>query len=760
MEPGDQTTDRINGVLNFDGTNEQITIVANATLDLSTNFTVSGWFYKNTSGAENLIYSSGTTNTQYWTIRSDPADKIEFNVDGTGGWASSTAIGTAAWHYMAVVKDGDAGTNMSFYVDGQPDGTATVGSVPAATGQTRAIGYRPEGNDFYWSGKLDEIRISSTARLADWIETEYNNQKDNSTFYIIGDEDVLGDCSYFFSKPITIESDEVWGSSDHIDFPFLVNISGDWLKTTTADSTNGRIENDPDGYDIIFRDSYGTQLDHEIEKYDGSVSGGTLIAWVRIPTLSLSVDTVIYMYYGNSCISTSQEDIPGVWNINYKGVWHLDESPNDGVAGHIDSTSNPNDGTPNNFQTGLGSTNGTGRIDGADDFDGADDYVQVTDHTSLDITTNITLSAWIYSTGVQVQYAKIVAKHKGAGAGYPYQLEFGGTSDDKMRFIMWDGTSSNFNLYSAADIPQNTWTYVVGTYDGETMSLYINAGTPITELWSSSIATNNDVLWIGGRSEVGYEYPFKGSIDEVRVSSIPRSAGWIKTCYYNQKANSTFYIIGNETGYAPTAVDLISFTATGQSSFVLVEWETAQEIDNLGFNLYHSTDAYGSYTKLNSILIPGLISSVSGQQYSYIDGDVTRDVLYYYMLEDLDLSGTRTMHGPVCVDWDGDGIPDGDVEDPDDDEEEDTDDDPEVKIPELRFDEVGFGPEGWTPSSSYASWVKMSSFRARQGDEGIALEWETSFEVGNYGFHVYRELNGKFYRITPDLVPGSVFKAG
>ena len=38
--------------------------------------------------------------------------------------------------------------------------------------------------------------------------------------------------------------------------------------------------------------------------------------------------------------------------------------------------------------------------------------------------------------------------------------------------------------------------------------------------------------------------------------------------------------------------------------------------------------------------------------------DVIPGKLYYYRLEDIDVDGTRTFHGPICVDWDGDGMPD------------------------------------------------------------------------------------------------------
>jgi hypothetical protein len=108
----------------------------------------------------------------------------------------------------------------------------------------------------------------------------------------------------------------------------------------------------------------------------------------------------------------------------------------------------------------------------------------------------------------------------------------------------------------------------------------------------------------------------------------------------------------------PTDVDLLSFTATGDGDKVRVQWETAHEINNLGFNLYRSTTKDGSYEKLNPSLIPGLLYSVTGKKYTYDDTTATKGELYYYKLEDIDASGTHTWHGPVCVDWDGDGMPD------------------------------------------------------------------------------------------------------
>jgi hypothetical protein len=108
----------------------------------------------------------------------------------------------------------------------------------------------------------------------------------------------------------------------------------------------------------------------------------------------------------------------------------------------------------------------------------------------------------------------------------------------------------------------------------------------------------------------------------------------------------------------PTAIELVDFRATGSGDTVRVSWETAHETNNLGFNIHRSTSKDGSYTKLNASLIPGLLSSATGRKYTFDDPSVSKGQLYYYKLEDIDSSGHHRIHGPVCVDWDADGMPD------------------------------------------------------------------------------------------------------
>ena len=109
---------------------------------------------------------------------------------------------------------------------------------------------------------------------------------------------------------------------------------------------------------------------------------------------------------------------------------------------------------------------------------------------------------------------------------------------------------------------------------------------------------------------------------------------------------------------APTAVNFISFTATGVGKGVSVVWQTAQETNNKGFNLYRAEAEGGAYVKLNGGLIPASSISGEGRRYEFVDTTAVRGRIYYYRLEDVDVSGKVKFHGPVCVDWDADGMPD------------------------------------------------------------------------------------------------------
>ncbi len=87
------------------------------------------------------------------------------------------------------------------------------------------------------------------------------------------------------------------------------------------------------------------------------------------------------------------------------------------------------------------------------------------------------------------------------------------------------------------------------------------------------------------------------------------------------------------------SVDLLYFHANPGADFIQLEWETAQELDNLGFNIYRGvTNNLNAAQKLNSSLIPGNTGSPTGAYYEWIDNNVQVGTLYYYWLEDVDIN--------------------------------------------------------------------------------------------------------------------------
>jgi len=100
----------------------------------------------------------------------------------------------------------------------------------------------------------------------------------------------------------------------------------------------------------------------------------------------------------------------------------------------------------------------------------------------------------------------------------------------------------------------------------------------------------------------------------------------------------------------PQAVDVVSFTAMGRESTIDLAWETATEIDNVGFNLLRAESPDGARTQINGEMIPAqALGSVSGASYTYVDSGVAAGVTYYYWLEDVAASGDRTLNGPVAA---------------------------------------------------------------------------------------------------------------
>jgi hypothetical protein len=100
----------------------------------------------------------------------------------------------------------------------------------------------------------------------------------------------------------------------------------------------------------------------------------------------------------------------------------------------------------------------------------------------------------------------------------------------------------------------------------------------------------------------------------------------------------------------PTSVELARFVGWAERKAIHLEWETASEVGSLGFNLYRATAPDGPYTQLNAVRIPSQVpGQPGGAVYAWTDADVRPARMYYYKLEELDIYGGSTLHGPLDV---------------------------------------------------------------------------------------------------------------
>ena len=325
------------------------------------------------TSANNATFTAGTAGSFTVTTTGSPVPSLTEsgnlagltftdNRNGTGTLSGSPGAGTAGSYPISFTASNGVGPNaiqnftltvnpapMAPSITSANSATFTVGTqgsftviatgFPAPT--LSELGALPSGVTFNaGTGVLSGMPASGTAGTYNITFTASNgvgaNSMQNFTLTVMSES--IWSNSYSNRRAITIDHTRV-PNSDQLNFPMLFSGTYPYLATTS----NGGSVTSANGYDIFFTsDANGTvPLAFEQESY--SPSTGAVNYWVKIPTLSHTTDTVIYLFYGNSSVTTDQSNKSGVWDSNYLGMWHLeDQAANTAVS---DSTSDANNGT-------------------------------------------------------------------------------------------------------------------------------------------------------------------------------------------------------------------------------------------------------------------------------------------------------------------------------------------------------------------------------------------------------------------------------
>jgi len=167
-------------------------------------------------------------------------------------------------------------------------------------------------------------------------------------------------------------------------------------------------------------------------------------------------------------------------------------------------------------------------------FDGVNDYVNMGNASTFNVGSAVTYEAWIKPDTTLSGFIL----NKWVDFAEDKQFFFSGNRLYFYLYNVFGGTQ----LISSPVIPLHLFTHVAATYDGSTAKLYINGVFDTSKSVGSGVNNSTGSLYTGYNPvRSGWNPPFKGIIDEVRIWNIARTEAQIQSSM-NQQLN------GNEPG--------------------------------------------------------------------------------------------------------------------------------------------------------------------------------------------------------------------
>ncbi|MCE2929485.1 MAG: DUF2341 domain-containing protein, partial [Candidatus Caenarcaniphilales bacterium] len=453
---------KLGNSVNFDGSDDYTNSIYQfngSTISVFSNFNLSMWAKPNATRPTTAEANSGTTGTSGQRYAITASHGQNSNTGGTGISIGTSGISVfhhkagympsplvydttiSGWNHVSINTIANANV---LYVNSnlvRTGLTTTLRQFPGA-GIAGPPGYG------YYSGEIDEIRVSRKSRSRNWITTEYNNQNSVSSFVTVGSPagpENLAD--WAFRIPLTINKAQVNGSVT--DFPVFIDLNNFPNSFFTSAKS--------DGSDIRITTSDGaTRVPVELVSYSAATTNGEL--WFRAPSLTSTANGTFYVYYGNSNAllppANTAYGSQQVWSNGFVAVYHMNSLTN-GTASVLDSTSFARHGTP----IGGMSTLSAGKTGGSVTFDGTNDHIDIGSSISNIFNGNsFSVSIWDRRQAIgAIHYA--IGRNTNGPANQHLAFGYGGTNN--FMFAFWANDLSSPSTYTTT----NTWRYWHGTYN-------------------------------------------------------------------------------------------------------------------------------------------------------------------------------------------------------------------------------------------------------------------------------------------------------
>ena len=730
--------------LDFDGTSNYISVPSSLPPSGTSNFAISGWFYRDSTSSTASVYFDKVQGTNFLVREAGASGTIEIFANGTNyNYSSLSTYNTAnAWHHIVISYDG---SNLTVYVDTNKLSQSATGLNISSTSDMR-IGARSNNNNLF-KGFISNVAVYNTNLTDANVSTLFNFgtpetaisfspqawwKLDNTTTGIQDSSDngnngtnngatqvntsvaVVPSWKIPTALPITTPNytkaiDFPRSNSNYINTSFNPStVIGDnasftissWVRPTDVNnfmifmgsysssnnrrfflgvnSSAGNIEYGYGSKNLTLSANINVNIwqniilvyDNSAGYFYGYVNGQLIDSYnftdpAVISSANIRIGTAanLTLPYGGDVSNLaiydsalSQSNVSTIYNNGTPQTtifgspvawWKLDnittitDSSSSGYTGTIvgsisESTTDVLAPQPvNGVSTTLPST----ALQQSDlqfdspysnyslSFDGTGGYIDCGNDSSLNISGDLTLSAWINVNDLS-SFRSIISK-RDSTVGYEMVVRTSG----EISFY----TDSGQNSKSTATVSLNTWTNIIITVESGVTNgtkIYFNG---VADTWQSggthTIVANTNTLSIGRR--YGTTWYFNGNIDETSIFNYALSSAQILEIYNNGRPKD----LGTFSGTAPISWWRLGENAYFDNNTFTVPNSIIGAPNGTGAGTVTSmltADAPGTYangvgTNLDIIDRVGdaVLSTANSQSYNMIPSDISPYVPQY-----------------------------------------------------------------------------------------------------------------------------------
>lgn len=368
-------------------------------------------------------------------------------------------------------------------------GTPSSGSSGSTTDATTSTGQPPATS--MGSGSTDPTTGSDTAALDSSTSTP--GESSSSGEPACDATPPWWDIAWSRRRAVTVDGSSV--AEDLMSVPIRLRL--DDARIDHAAVQDG-------GADLRFiDDATGAELAYEVERWD---ERGSSEIWLRIPLLPAEGTSTVWMYHGNAAAPPG-DDPPGVWDDGFVSVHHL--------ADLSDATAGEHDGFGANLPSDA-----EGRIGRGLAFDGDDDQIELPQEADFDFDVALTVEAWALVSSFTVNWQALVTKGDDAWRLHRQNnTSFIGFGSDTPR--------TNDNLSGAAAVDDGQWHHLAIVYGDGVKRIYVDGQPDGSDDYPGPLNLTDAPVLLGNNAEATSRF-FHGTLDEVRISRVARSAAWIE----------------------------------------------------------------------------------------------------------------------------------------------------------------------------------------------------------------------------------------